>query len=157
MLPKKFFTTSGFGLSSVSPASAFDAALKEAGISECNIVSVSSILPGRAVKVERCDIEPGSITFAIIARCDGTSGETVGAGICWVKGVDEGGRRYGLVAEEHGNMDEERIRQGLLKKIREMIKLRRMRIEQGPEMEAKSGKIPKDMYGCAVAALVFIP
>ena len=109
------------------------------------------------MEVERCDKEPGSITFTVIARCDGTSGETVGAGVCWVKAVDERGRRYGLVAEEYGNMDEERIRQGLMKKIREMIELRGMRVEQGPKMEAKSGKVPEKMYGCAVAALVFVP
>jgi len=157
LLPKKFFVTSGFGVSRVSPVSAFDAALKDAGISECNLVPVSSILPGEAVEVERRDVEPGSITFTVIARYDGTSGETVGAGICWVKGVDERGRRYGLVAEEYGNMDEERIRQGLLRKIREMIELRGMKVEQGPNMEVKSGKVPEKMYGCAVAALVFIP
>ena len=157
LLPKKFFVTSGFGVSRVSPLGAFDAALKDAGISECNLVPVSSILPEEAVEIERCYIEPGSITFTVIARCDGTSGETVGAGICWVKGVDETGRRYGLVAEEYGNMDEEQIRQGLMKNIREMTELRGMRIEQGPKMEVKSGKVPEKMYGCAVAALVFIP
>ena len=157
LLPKKFFVTSGFGVSKKSLVGAFDAALKDAGISECNIVPVSSILPGEAVEIEKCRIEPGSITFAIIARCDGSDGEVVGAGVCWIKGIDEIGRRYGLVAEEYGNMDEESIKHGLIEKIREMIELRGMRVEQGPKIEVKSAKIPKNMYGCAIAAVVFVP
>ena len=51
-LPKKFFITVGSAVSHVSPLNAFDAALVKAGIAQCNLVPVSSIIPPDAEKVK---------------------------------------------------------------------------------------------------------
>ena len=51
-LPKYFFVTGGTALSPVSTLNAFDEALMKAGIAQCNLVPVSSILPADAVEVE---------------------------------------------------------------------------------------------------------
>jgi len=77
-LPKKFFITTGVATSSVSPLNAFDAALVKAGIAQCNLVNVSSILPPDAELVESVPITPGTITFTVMARMDGAPGETIG-------------------------------------------------------------------------------
>jgi len=49
MIPKEFFVTSAKATSPVSELNAFDLALKNAGIAQCNIVPVSSILPENMV------------------------------------------------------------------------------------------------------------
>jgi len=81
-LPKKFFITSGVATSSVSPLNAFDGALAQAKIDQCNLVNVSSILPADAIMVDYEEIPAGTITFAVMARMDGDPGETIGAGCC---------------------------------------------------------------------------
>ena len=72
MILKKYFVVTGAGVSRTSPLTAFDRALADAGISQCNLVQVSSILPEGAEQVEPADITPGSITFCVLARCDVT-------------------------------------------------------------------------------------
>ncbi len=83
MIPKEFFITSGKALSPVSELNAFDLALKKAGIAQCNLVCVSSILPKNCVQISTHNIAAGSITHCVLARMDGDDGTTVGAGIAW--------------------------------------------------------------------------
>jgi len=45
MIPKAFFVTGGKAIGTVSKLNAFDLALKNAGIANCNLVKVSSIIP----------------------------------------------------------------------------------------------------------------
>jgi arginine decarboxylase len=71
MIPKEFFITSGKATSQVSELNAFDLALKKAGIAQCNLVSVSSILPLGCKERKRRKITAGAITYAVIARMDG--------------------------------------------------------------------------------------
>ena len=95
--PKKFFVVGGKGLSKVSKLNAFDMALKEAGISQCNLVPVSSILPRDIEEISPVQIEAGEITFVIMARQDGEGGEEISAGLAWARTND-----FGLVVEGHG-------------------------------------------------------
>jgi len=155
-LPKKFFVTGGCAVSSVSPLNAFDAALVKAGIAQCNLVPVSSILPPDAEKVEPVEITPGTVTFCVMARMDGDPGERIGAGIGWGWAEKPDGLRYGFVAEAHGYKDFKSLEREIFESLKEMARIRGMKlINYDVKMESLS--IPKDMYGCAVAALVFVP
>jgi len=71
MIPTKFFLTKGVGTHKDYLAS-FEFALREAGIEQFNLVSVSSILPPGCKKVTRAKgvemLEPGEIVYVVIAR-----------------------------------------------------------------------------------------
>lgn len=155
-LPKKFFVTSGCAVSPISPLNAFDAALVKAGIAQCNLVPVSSILPPDAEKVEAVDITPGTVTFCVMARMDGDPGERIGAGIGW--GWAEGleGLRYGFVAEAHGYKDKGSLEREIFQGLQEMARIRGMKLVHH-EFKVECLNVPRDRYGCVVAALVFVP
>lgn len=153
MIPKKFFVTSGKATSPVSELNAFDLALKNAGICQCNLVPVTSILPPDCVEVKKTEIPAGSITFTVIARMDGDEGTTVGAGIAWAW---EKNMKYGVVAEAHGHMDQKALKELLEWKTKEMAKIRGIEIN-GIKYRMEDLRVPMGNYGCAIAALVFIP
>ena len=153
MIPKEFFVTCGKAVSKVSPLNAFDLALVKAGIAQCNLVNVSSILPPGCKETKRKKIPIGSITHAVLARMDGNEGETIGAGVAW--GWKKDGE-YGLVAEAHGYMDRKALLEILEWKINEMAQNR------GIELTKIKHKIdvlwiPMDHYGSVISALVYIP
>lgn len=153
MIPKEFFTTSGKATSPVSELNAFDLALKNAGIAQCNLVPVSSILPQGCQERKRKKIPAGSITYSVITRMDGGEGTTIGAGIAWAWEKD---KKYGLVAEAHGYMDSKAIKENLEWKIREMAKVRGIEIDK-IRYRTEVLRVPMDNYGCVIAALVYIP
>lgn len=151
MIPKEFFVTSGKATSTVSQLNAFDLALKNAGVAQCNLVPVSSILPPRCQKRKRKKIPPGSITHAVIARMDGEEGTTIGAGIAWAW---EKHKKYGLVAEASGYMDLKALNETLKWKIKEMAKTRKIEIDK-INYRTEVLRVPTDNYGCVIAALVY--
>jgi arginine decarboxylase len=153
MIAKEFFITSGKAVSPVSELNAFDQALKAAGIAQCNIVPVSSILPPGCKERKWKKIPAGTITFAVVARMDGEEGTTIGAGIAWAW---EKNGKYGLVAEAHGYMDTKALRETLAWKIREMAEIRGVEIEE-IKYRMEVLRVPMDLYGCVLAALVFCP
>lgn len=71
MIPKKVFFTKGVGIHREKLAS-FEAALRQAGIEKCNLVSVSSILPPNVEIISKSKglslLKPGQITFNVMAR-----------------------------------------------------------------------------------------
>jgi len=153
MIPKEFFITSGKAKSPVSELNAFDLALKKAGIGQCNLVPVSSILPPKCRNRKWRKIPAGSITHAVIARMDGGEGTTIGAGIAWAW---ESERKYGLVAEAHGYMDARALKETLQWKVKEMAKIRGIQIDKiNYRMEAL--RVPMDNYGCVISTLVYVP
>ena len=152
MIPKEFFITSGKAVSRVSELNAFDLALKKAGIAQCNLVCVSSILPKDCTETSNQEIDAGSITYSVLARMDGAEGTTIGAGIAWAWAKS---KKYGLVAEAHGYMDKKALEETLEWKIKEMAKIRGIKI--GPtQMRIEALRVPMDNYGCVIAALVYI-
>jgi len=155
-LPKKFFVTHGAATSSVSVLNAFDAALVKAGIAQCNLVNVSSILPPDAELTESVPITPGTITFTVLARMDGAPGETIGAGIGWAWGRSASGEKYGFVAEAHGYKDRQAIERELKWKLKEMAEIRGMKLEK-IEVMSEFMEVPKGRYGCVIVALVYVP
>ncbi len=70
-VPSKIFFTKGVGRHK-DYLSSFELALRNAGIEICNLVTVSSIFPSGCKKISREDglkeIQPGQITFAVMAR-----------------------------------------------------------------------------------------
>jgi arginine decarboxylase len=71
LVPKHYFLTKGVGRNRENLAS-FEAALRDAGISSYNLVTVSSIIPPNCAKVTREQgvsmLKPGAIVFLVLAR-----------------------------------------------------------------------------------------
>jgi len=153
MIPKEFFITSGKAVSPVSELNAFDLALKKAGIAQCNLVSVSSILPKDCGEIKKHNITAGSITYSVLARMDGDEGTNIGAGIAWAWAKS---KKYGLVAEAHGYMDRKALQETLEWKIKEMAKIRGIQIAN-VQTRIEVLRVPMDNYGCVISALVYKP
>ncbi len=153
MIPREFFVTSGKASSSTSELNAFDLALKNARIAQCNLVPVTSILPRGCVQKEWIGIPYGAITYAVIARMDGSGGQDVGAAIAWSWEKEE---RCGIVAEAHGHMDENTLLEVTRRRIREMAKIREIEIGK-VNCKLETMRVPARSYGCVLAALVFRP
>jgi len=150
MLYKKIYVVSGVGLSRTSRLNAFDNALLEAGISQCNLVPVSSILPKNAKQINPIEIEAGTITFTVLARADGEAGETITAGLGWAQCIDN----YGIVVEERSSKSKEEAEKKIKLKIKEMTKNRRMQVKK-QDQKTVSIKVPEGQYGSAIAALIY--
>jgi len=154
-LPRKFFVTSGYGEDNNSELNAFDRALLRGKITQCNLVNVSSILPEDADEIEPVYITPGTITFAVLARQSGVSGDRISAGIGWGKMEKKSGDNYGIVAEDHGNSSKRYTNQILKEKLEQMAKIRRMKLV---DCKVRSESIEvKERFGCVMAALVYVP
>lgn len=71
MIPRQLFLTHGVGRHREKLQS-FELALREAGIAQFNLVSVSSIVPPRCEHIARekglAHLAPGEITYAVLAR-----------------------------------------------------------------------------------------
>ena len=151
-IPTKFFVTSGKAVSKVSDLNAFDEALQNAGLSEQNIVSVSSVLPVGVQAVRKRDLAMGAITFCVLAQQRGGEGEMISAGIAYGFRDDGYG---GYVAEGHMNGTGRALREVLEWKMGEMAKLRGIKFKK-IEYKIEELSIPMDHYGACLAALVFM-
>jgi len=152
MIPEKFFVTSGKATSPTSELNAFDLALKEAAIAQCNLVHVSSILPPNCQQVDLALIPIGAITHVVMARMDSAGGERISAGIAWSFGA---GSSQGIVAEASGHMDEKELKNTLGSRVREMARARD--IEMGKiSYRCETLDVPSGNYGCVMAALVYL-
>lgn len=151
-IPTRFFVTSGKAVSKISDLNAFDQALLDGGLSEQNIVSVSSVLPVGIKTVRRRDLPMGAITPCVLAQQRGGEGETISAGIAF--GFREDGLG-GYVAEGHMHGTKRSLKEVLEWKMGEMAKLRGTKFRRiGYRIEELS--IPMDHYGACLAALVFL-
>jgi arginine decarboxylase len=153
MVPTEFFVTSGHASSPISELNALDQALKNAGIAQCNLVEVTSILPTGCRQRPPFEIPVGAITYAVIARMNGTEGENIGAAIAWSW---EHHGQCGIVAETHGYMDRDALLEIAEWKIKEMAKIREIELNE-IHYTYETLRVPMDQYGCVLAALVFAP
>jgi arginine decarboxylase len=152
MVPRRFFVVSGEAHDGASELNAFDLALKDAGITQCNLVEVSSILPPGCEEIGTMDIPKGAITFCVMARMAGTLGERIGCGLAWTWGTTASGERFGIVAEHHGSSPADEIQRMLQVKLERMAEVRGMEIES-PSSSVRS-MVCEGNYGCVVAVLV---
>lgn len=151
LVPREFFVTSGKALSPVSDLNAFDLALLNAGLSEQNLVAVSSVIPDGAVQVDVRPIPMGAVTFCVLSQMRGYAGENLVAGIAYTYRKDGHG---GYVAEGHLHGSAEDLRRELERKMKEMSRIRDAEFgEIFYRIEELS--VPQGQYGCCVSSLVF--
>lgn len=104
MVPSRIFFTRGVGKHKNNLES-FEAALRDAGIAQCNLVKVSSIYPPGCKIVPRktglARLVPGQITYCVMAeeRTNEPS-RLVSAGIGLA--IPAKGDRFGYISEHHG-------------------------------------------------------
>ena len=104
MVPKRVFFTAGVGKHRHNLES-FEAALRDAGIAQCNLVKVSSIYPPGCKIIPRkaglAKLIPGQITFCVMAeaRTDEPN-RLVSAGIGLA--IPAKGDQFGYISEHHG-------------------------------------------------------
>ena len=103
-VPTAFFLTSGVGVHR-DQLTAFELALRAAGIERQNLVSVSSILPPRCDQLDRDagvrTLLPGEITFSVMARTETNEpGRHIHSSIGLARPTDPA--MYGYISEHHG-------------------------------------------------------
>lgn len=152
-IPGRFFVTSGKATSAISKLNAFDQALVMAGISEANLVPVSSVLPQGIRQVARASIERGTITFCVMARQDGEGGERISAGLAYFLRKDGAG---GYVAEVHSHCSSDELKKELSARAKQMAALREVETED-PAFQIEELEIPKGRYGSCISVLVYLP
>jgi len=103
MIPTKFFLTKGTGVHK-NHLQSFELALEDAGISQFNLVSVSSILPPGCKKVPRKTglsfLEPGEIVFLVESRNETNEPNRLIAASIGIA-IPSGHKQYGYIAEHH--------------------------------------------------------
>ncbi|MEA3255350.1 MAG: pyruvoyl-dependent arginine decarboxylase, partial [Candidatus Altiarchaeota archaeon] len=126
-------------------------ALINAGIGQCNLIKVSSILPRNCVETPPVELEPGTLTFTVLSRSDGVKGEEIASGIGCAVMNKEG---YGLVAEDCINRLKEEAGSEVERKLREMASSRGMGVKE-IRIETESLRVDSE-FGCIIAALVYL-
>ncbi|MDR2845656.1 MAG: pyruvoyl-dependent arginine decarboxylase [Candidatus Methanoplasma sp.] len=151
LVPSKFFVTSGRATSTVSDLNAFDRALHQAGISEQNLVAVSSVIPIGAEKIDITELPMGAVTHCVLSQIRGNGGETVAAGISYAYRKDGNG---GYVAEGRLRGSAKDLESELKAKMKEMAELRGTEFGDVTYVTEEL-HIPPGSHGCCIAALVF--
>ena len=112
LVPAEIFFTKGVGRHR-NRLQSFELALRHAGIQQCNLVRVSSILPPGCKIVPKNrglkQLQAGEITFVVLAEASTDEpSRLVGAGIGLAAPAH--GEQYGYISEHHGyGMAEERL------------------------------------------------
>jgi arginine decarboxylase len=102
-VPSKIFFTKGVGRHK-DYLSSFEAALRNAGIEICNLVTVSSIFPPGCKRISRDEglkeIKPGQITFDVMARNSTNEPNRLVAASIGVA-IPADNSQYGYLSEHH--------------------------------------------------------
>jgi len=108
------YTLVAAGAEAEKPLTAFDKALLASGVGNLNLLKVSSILPPRAVRTDKLDIPPGSLTpVAYGAITSKTQGDLISAAVA----VGVSRDTYGVIMEFSGHCCKEEAEQA----VREMV------------------------------------
>lgn len=104
MVPSRMFFTRGVGKHRNNLQS-FEVALRQAGIAQCNLVTVSSIFPAGCRIVSKrtgaAALTPGQITFCVMAETrTNEPNRLISAGIGLA--IPKGENKYGYISEHHG-------------------------------------------------------
>lgn len=104
MVPTRVFFTRGVGKHRHNLES-FEAALRSAGIAQCNLVKVSSIYPPGCKIISRksglAKLVPGQITYCVMAEArTNEPNRLVSAGIGLA--IPAKGEQFGYISEHHG-------------------------------------------------------
>ena len=151
LVASEFFVTSARATSPVSDLNAFDLALLGAGLSEQNLVAVSSVLPAGIEQVEPREMTMGAVTFCVLSQMRGRGGDRVAAGIAYAMRKDGKG---GYVAEGHLHGSAQSLREELSRKMTEMSRIRGLEFGE-VHYRIEELDVPEDEYGCCFASVVF--
>jgi len=155
ILYNSFFISSGTGESDISNINAFDEALNYAGISECNLVKVSSILPEKPKEIKYLpNFKIGEIVHCVLARLDGNRGDCLSAGLGIAIGTRSDGKEYGFVMEAEGHCKAEDLESDLRRRLDDMAIRRNFNIKEKKVKVANINNVNSE-YGSAVVVLVY--
>jgi len=149
LIPTRVFFTKGAGKHR-NKLQSFELALRKAGIEQCNLVRVSSILPPRCRIVPRSrgekELQAGQITFVVLAEAaTNEPSRMVGAGIGLAQPAE--GHQYGYISEHHGfGMTEKRI-SDMVEDMAATMLATTLGIEFDPETDYDSRKETYRMSG----------
>jgi arginine decarboxylase len=148
-ITKKIAIVSGFGESNSSKLNAFDNALINAKIHDCNLIKVSSILSKNTKIMKKFSIEKGAFVPCVLSTIYSKENEEKVAGI----GLAFNNQKYGFVMEAQGN-NEKKVKKELEKKVQEMAENRDQKIIKKRVITKKSRTTKK--YGCALTAIIYL-
>ncbi len=105
LVPTRMFLTKGVGRS-IYQLKSFEDALRQAGVAQQNLVSVSSILPPKCKVVPKDEglkfLRPGAITFCVMARSDTNEhGRLIASSVGIAVPRDR--NNWGYLSEVHGH------------------------------------------------------
>jgi len=162
-IPNEFFITKGSGCSELAlhPGS-YHMALYDAGISNYNIVTYSSVIPATAklVTLDEIDMPPfGAELPSIMACANGFYGEHISAGIIysWLYEDEDFNKKIGgLVCELAGYFEIEKLEKRLYRIIEDLHEKTYKQYFLGePNIITESLTIDK-RYGTALVAMCFV-
>lgn len=142
--PENFYLTAGKG-GGEYPLIAFDNALKDAGISDYNLVKVSSILPAGVKKREKIDIPKGSILFIAYAGITGKDEMITAA--CSVA-IPQRESDIGMIMEFSGSIEVKDAEERVKEMAEIAMKERNILIK---EILVKSKSLVAKKYSCVIA------
>lgn len=163
IIPNTFFTTKGSGESDLElHAGSYHMALYDAGISDFNIMTYSSVLPATAhlISKDEVDLPPfGSELKSIMAVSHGFQDEFVSAGVvyAWMykdENFDE--KAGGLVCEVSGRYRIEELESRLIRVINDLHQKTYSQFYLGELNFITEGITITKRYGTALAALCFV-
>jgi len=105
LVPTRMFLTKGVGRS-IYQLKSFEDALRQAGVAQQNLVSVSSILPPKCRVIPKNEglkyLRPGAITFCVMARSDTNEhGRLIASSVGIAVPRDR--NNWGYLSEVHGH------------------------------------------------------
>ncbi len=107
---------------------AFDQALRKAGVGDYNLLKVSSILPPNARILKTIDIPKGSLLPIAYGTISSTNnGEIISAAVAVAIPVNEGD--IGVIMEVSGYISEEKAREAVKKMAEEAMNYRSIQIK----------------------------
>jgi len=145
-----FAIAKGCGFSNVDSVSAFDHALIDAGIGNCNLVPVSSIIPAGALRLEHVpDLAPGTIVHCVLAKLLVHSNET--GVVCLGYSLTN---EYGIVAETSG-IDSIETNERCARMLKEMASKRPGQFCD-PVIEVQQVECGENKHACGLVVLLLI-
>lgn len=151
---KEIVITTGVGVAPTKLA-AFDAALREAGIGNYNLIPLSSVIPPDSDICIRQHIEPqeeyGDRLYVVIAEARATEvGKSAWAGLGWAQNAQSG---HGLFVEICGD-SQEAVETEIRLTLEDMIK-NRPQLEYGPICSKVAGIECHGKPVCVLVAAIY--
>lgn len=170
-IPKEYVVVTGVGQTSFGPGidpwetAAYDLALLDAQIENCNIVEYTSVLPPEAVEISMDDaiaqgyFHHGMVLECIKAQVNGDQGQHICAGVGRCQVYDAEGEHVGGFAAEYEGYGSENLARKKLKEALHGIFMRRYAGKDYTmgEIELTTRDLVVDeQYGTVLVALGFV-